>query len=105
MNQAHLWWAIICVALISFTFKATGPAVLGDRQLPAAARGVIALLAPVLLAGLLVVDVAGPPWTGLDGPLLIGLATVAVVRLARAPMLLAILAGTVVTALIRLLWG
>ncbi|MFH8463018.1 AzlD domain-containing protein [Streptomyces sp. NPDC017991] len=105
MNQWHLWGAVICVALISFAFKAAGPAVLGDRQLPAAARGVIALLAPVLLAGLLVVDVAGPRWTGLDGPLLAGLATVAVVRLSRAPMLLAILAGTVVTALIRLVWG
>ncbi|WP_328492183.1 AzlD domain-containing protein [Streptomyces sp. NBC_00414] len=101
----NLWWAILCVALISFTFKATGPAVLGDRQLPTAARGVIALLAPVLLAGLLVVDVAGPRWTGLDGALLIGLATVAAVRLWRAPMLLAIVAGVAVTALIRLLWG
>ncbi|MFJ8934774.1 AzlD domain-containing protein [Streptomyces sp. NPDC102365] len=105
MNQGHLWWAIVCVALISFTFKAAGPAVLGDRRLPPAARAVIALLAPVLLAGLLVVDVAGPRWTSLDGPLLTGLATVAVVRLLRAPILLAILAGTVVTALIRLLWG
>ncbi|PSM45199.1 branched-chain amino acid ABC transporter [Streptomyces dioscori] len=105
VNQAHLWWAIICVALISFAFKAVGPAVLADRQLPAAARGVIALLAPVLLAGLLVVDMGGPRWTALNGPLLIGLATVAAVRLSRAPMLLAILAGTTVTALIRLVWG
>ncbi|MFF3488649.1 AzlD domain-containing protein [Streptomyces sp. NPDC002701] len=100
-----LWWAIGCVALVSFTFKAAGPAVLGDRQLPVAARGVIALLAPVLLTGLLVVDVAGPRWTGLDGALLLGLAAVVAARLARAPILLAIVAGMVVTALVRLLAG
>ncbi|MEU9187536.1 AzlD domain-containing protein [Streptomyces sp. NPDC048484] len=99
----NLWWAIVSVALISFTFKATGPAVLGDRRLPVAARGVIALLAPVLLAGLLVVDVAGPRWTGLDGALLSGLAAVVAARLLRAPMLLAIVAAMAVTALVRLL--
>ncbi|MFV0126492.1 AzlD domain-containing protein [Streptomyces sp. HMX112] len=101
----NLWWAIVCVALISFAFKAAGPAVLGDRELPAAARGVIALLAPVLLAGLVVINVAGPRWSGLDWPLLLGLATVTGARLWRAPMLLAIVAGVVVTALTRLAFG
>ncbi|MDQ1034182.1 branched-subunit amino acid transport protein [Streptomyces sp. V3I8] len=101
----NLWWAIGCVALISFAFKAAGPAVLGDRELPAAARGVIALLAPVLLAGLLVVDVAGPRWTELDATLLLGLAAVVAARWLRAPLLLAIVAGTAVTALARLLAG
>ncbi|MEV0646336.1 AzlD domain-containing protein [Phytomonospora sp. NPDC050363] len=101
----NLWGAIACVALISFTFKAAGPALLGDRELPRSARGVIALLAPVLLAGLLIVDVAGPRWTGLDWALLAGLATVAVAYLRRVPMILSIAAGMVVTALVRLAFG
>lgn len=97
-----LWLAIICVALVSFTFKALGPAVLGDRELPAAARGVIALLAPALLAGLIVVEVAGERWTELDWTLLLGLAAVTGARWCRAPMLLTIFAGVAITALARL---
>jgi len=98
-----LWLAIICVALVSFSFKAPRPAVLGDRELPAATRGVIALLAPSLLAGLVVVEVAGQRWTELDPTLLLGLATVIGTRWCRAPILLAILAGVAITALARLL--
>lgn len=98
-----LWLAIICVALVSFSFKALGPAVLGDHELPAAARGIIALLAPSLLAGLVVVEVAGQRWTKLDPTLLLGLAAALGARWCRAPMLLAILAGVAITALARLL--
>lgn len=98
-----LWLAIICVALVSFAFKALGPAVLGDRELPAATRGVIALLAPALLAGLVVVEVAGERWTELDWTLLLGLGAVIGARWCRAPMLLAILAGVAITALARLI--
>lgn len=100
-----LWLAIAGVALVSFVFKAVGPAVLGDRELPAAAKGVIALFAPVLLAGLVVVNVAGPRWSGLDWTMLLGLATVTGARLLRAPVLVAIVIGVVVTALARLVAG
>lgn len=90
----------VVLAPVSFSFKALGPAVLGDHELPAAARGVIALLAPSLLAGLVVVEPGsgGPNWT-----LLLGLAAVIGARWCRAPMLPAILAGVAITALARLL--
>lgn len=88
---------------MSFSFKALGPAVLGDRELPAALRGVIALLAPALLAGLVVVEVVGERWTELDWTLLLGLAAVISARWCRAPMQLAILAGVATTALARLI--
>lgn len=100
-----LWLAIVCVALVSFTFKALGPAVLGDRDLPAAARNVIALLAAALLTGLIVVDVAGPDWVNLDWALLLGLGVIAGARLCRAPMLLAVLLGAIAVALLRLAFG
>ncbi|BCJ70068.1 AzlD domain-containing protein [Polymorphospora rubra] len=96
-----LWLAIIAVAAVSFTFKAIGPALLGDRELPPAARNVIALLAPALLAGLIVVEVLGPKWTGIDWTLLVGLAATAAAWAWRAPMLLAVLVGVVATALAR----
>jgi len=100
-----LWVAIIAAAVVSLTIKAAGPGILGERQLPAWTQDVIALLAPALLAALVVVDVVGPRWTSLDWPVLGGLATVAGVRLLKAPMLLAILAGVIATALLRLAIG
>jgi branched-subunit amino acid transport protein len=101
----RLWVAIIAVAVVSLTIKAAGPAVLGERQLPTWTQDVIALLAPALLAALVVVDVAGPRWTHLNWPILGGLATVTGMRLLKAPMLLAVLVGVVATALLRLVTG
>jgi branched-subunit amino acid transport protein len=98
----ELWLAIAGVALLSFSIKAAGPALLGGRQLPQWTDGVIALLAATLLAALVIVHVLGPRWTSASWPVLAGLATVAGVRLLKAPMLLAVLAGVVVTALLRL---
>ncbi|OLF14806.1 AzlD domain-containing protein [Actinophytocola xanthii] len=100
-----IWLAIGCVALLSFAMKAVGPAVLGDRELSGRARGVVALLAPVLLAGLVVVNVAGPGWRGLDWTLVVGLGGVVAARACRAPVLVAVLAGVVVTAVLRVALG
>jgi branched-subunit amino acid transport protein len=100
-----IWLAIGSLALVSFAMKAVGPAVLGDRELSERARGVVALLAPVLLAGLVVVNVAGPGWRALDWTLVAGLGGVVAARVCRAPVLVAVLAGVLVTALLRLALG
>jgi branched-subunit amino acid transport protein len=97
-----LWWAILLAAAASFAIKAIGATLLGDRELPGWSRGVVALLAPTLLAALVVVDVLGPHWATANWPLVGGLAAVAGLKLLRTPMLLAVLAGIVTTALIRL---
>lgn len=102
--MSTVWIAIALAAVVSATIKALGPVALGGRRLPAPARAVIALLAPALLAALIVVEVAGPHWSHLDWTVLAGLATIAGTRLLlRAPDLLAILAGLLLTALLRLL--
>ena len=50
-------WAIIAaLAVGTFVIKAAGPAVLGQRPLPDRLAGVIALLAPALLAGLVIFE-------------------------------------------------
>ena len=98
-----LWFAILAVAVVSFSIKAAGPLLLTGRQLPAWSGAVIALLAPALLAALIVVDVLGPHWTDVHWPVLVGLAVVVVAHLLRAPMLLAVLAGVAATALLRAL--
>ena len=100
-----IWAGILGAAAISLTIKAAGPALVGHRQLPAWTPGVIALLAPALLAALVVVDVFGPHWSTLNGPVLGGLAATAAAKFLRAPLLLAVVVGIVATALLRLALG
>ena len=96
-----LWFAILAVALISFTIKAAGPALLTGRELPPWSRSVIALLAPALLAALVVVHVLGEDWKSVNAPVLAGLAAVVAAHLLKAPLLVSVLIGVVVTALSR----
>jgi branched-subunit amino acid transport protein len=93
--------AIVAAAVVSLSIKAAGPAVVGGRRLPAWTGRVIALLAPALLAALVVVDVLGPRWSALNAPVLAGLAATTAARFLRAPMLVAVLVGIATTALIR----
>jgi branched-subunit amino acid transport protein len=98
----RLWGAIIAVTLANWLLKATGPLVLGDR-LPPAARSIVALMAPVLLAGLIVVELAGPDWGHLDGAQVLGVAVAGAAFALRAPMLVAVLVGAAAAAGVRLL--
>jgi branched-subunit amino acid transport protein len=100
-----LWFAIVTVALISFTIKAAGPALLTGRELPSWTSDVIALLAPALLAALVVVHVLGEHWSTVDAAVLAGLAAVVMTHLLRAPMLVSVLVGVVVTAVLRAMTG
>jgi branched-subunit amino acid transport protein len=97
-----LWIAVLAVAVGSFAIKAAGPGLLGDRNLPAWCTGVLALVAPALLAALVIVEVLGRRWEHVDLTVLAGLAAATGVWLLRAPMLVAVLAGAVATALLRL---
>ncbi|WP_328472070.1 AzlD domain-containing protein [Actinoplanes sp. NBC_00393] len=100
-----LWIAILAVAAGSFLVKATGPALLGDRELPRWSVGVIALLAPALLAGLVVVEVLGRRWAEVDWTVPAALAAVVGARLLRVPLLLAVLIGVLTAAALRALTG
>ena len=52
--SAELWLMIAGCAVVTAIIKAAGPVVLGGRELPPRAAGVIALMAPALLAALVV---------------------------------------------------
>ncbi|MDX8152299.1 AzlD domain-containing protein [Patulibacter brassicae] len=52
------WALIVAVAVVTAAIKAAGPVALGGRALPPPAAGVLALLAPALLAALVVTGVA-----------------------------------------------
>jgi branched chain amino acid efflux pump len=101
--MSTLWATIVVVAAVSICLKAAGPALLGDRELPAWSSGVIAALAPALLTGLVLTDVTGPAWSHLDWRLCAGLGATGGAYLLRAPLLAAILLGVVLTAGLRAL--
>jgi hypothetical protein len=96
--------AIAAIAVASAALKATGPVLVGGRDLPAPARAVIALLAPALLAALVVTGAFsdGGRLDPLD-PRVAGVASTAVALGLRAPMLVAIALAPAVTALLRAL--
>ncbi|MFH8371539.1 hypothetical protein [Streptomyces sp. NPDC018031] len=99
------WPAIAAVAALSFAIKAAGPVALAGRELSGRARAVIGLMAPALLAGFVVVDVAEARWSAVDHAVLAGLASVPVLRLCRLPMPVVLVGAAAVTALVRRLAG
>jgi branched-subunit amino acid transport protein len=101
--MTRVWLSVLAVTLANWLLKAIGPLVLGNRRLPPLARDVIGLVAPVLLAALIVVELAGPDWQGLDVRELAGVGVAGAAWALRAPMLLAVLLGALATAGLRLL--
>ncbi|MFF3826158.1 AzlD domain-containing protein [Streptomyces griseus] len=97
-----LWLTIAAVAALSFACKALGPAVLGGRTPPPRAQAAIALTAPALLAGFIVVSVLGPRWTSWDPTMIAGLAVVPLLLRHRAPLPVALAAAVAVTAALRI---
>jgi branched-subunit amino acid transport protein len=97
-----LWAAIVAVALANAAIKATGPILVGNRELPSQANAVISLLGSALLAALVVTETFGE-----DGHLVLneralGVGAAAVALTLRAPVLFAVALAALVTALTRL---
>jgi branched-subunit amino acid transport protein len=53
---ADAWILVICLIATTALIRASGPVLLGGRRLPARATSVIALMAPALLAALVVTE-------------------------------------------------
>lgn len=98
----RVWTTIALVALVTFAIKGSGPALLGDRALPPAFSRVVVLLAPALLAALVVTAAAadGPRWQlGADTG---GVAVAGLLLLRGVTVLPAVLLAAAATALLRL---
>ena len=59
--MSEVWLTIGVLTVTTAMIRASGPVVLGGRDLPPRAQGVIALLAPALLAALVVVETFSAP--------------------------------------------
>ncbi|QIN77310.1 hypothetical protein GBA65_00930 [Rubrobacter marinus] len=98
-----LWISIISVALASAAIKAAGPVLVGGREPSPGFLAVIKLLAPALLAALVVTETFGDDRHLVLDARAIGVAVAAVALALRAPVLLAVFLAAAATALARAL--
>jgi branched-subunit amino acid transport protein len=102
--MGDVWITIAALALATAAIRASGPILLGGRDLPAAAMGVIGLVAPALLAALVVVQTLGAPEGGsleLDARVA-GVGAAAIALRAGGKLLPVVVLAAAVTALARL---
>ena len=57
--MSEAWLAVVAIGAGTVAIKALGPVLLGGRTLPERLRGVVELLAPALLAALVLVQTFG----------------------------------------------
>jgi hypothetical protein len=103
LGEGDVWLLIGALVLMTAATKAVGPVFVGGRELPAWFSGVVALMAPALLAALVATAVFA------DGPRLavgadtVGVAVAAVLLLFRVPLVLVSLVAVLVTVALRAL--
>jgi branched-subunit amino acid transport protein len=98
------WLVVLLVGGATVLLKSFGPVLLGGREIPAPVAGVVGLLAPAVLAALVVTQVAGGREREVVADArLVGLAAAMVALLVRAPLLLVVAAAAAATALTRAL--
>jgi branched-subunit amino acid transport protein len=99
----RVWIAVVLVGAATVALKAAGPVLLGDRELPSRVRVLVGLLAPALLAALVVTQTLASGRQVVVDARLAGVAAAAISLRLRVPILVAVLVAAVVTAAIRAL--
>ena len=95
-------WAVVLFAgLSTVALKAVGPVLLGGRDLPPRVDNLVGLLAPALLAALVVTQVFTSGEKLVVDARAVGLAAAVLAILARAPVIVVIVAAAAATALVR----
>jgi len=97
------WTAVAIVGVGTIALKSTGPVLLGGRELPARLMGLLSVLAPALLAALVVTQAFASGRHLVLDPRAFGLGAAAVAVLLRAPLLAVIVIAAAATALVRAL--
>jgi uncharacterized membrane protein len=87
-----VWAVVAALGAATIAIKALGPVLLAGRTLPPRLAAVLGLLAPAVLAALVVTQAAG------DWRRVLGLAAAAVAVLLRAPLLAVVVIAAVVSA-------
>jgi len=101
--MTQIWVVVAIIGVGTMAIKAAGPVLLGGRPLPSRLTGVVALLAPALLAALVATTALGDGQEIVADARLIGLGAAVIALLLRAPVLVVVLAAAVAAALTRLI--
>ena len=104
--MTDVWVTIGVLAVATAAIRATGPVLVGGRELPERLQGVVALLASALLAALVVAETVGAPEGGeleLDARIA-GVAAAGGVIAVGGSMLPVVATAAVVTAVVRALF-
>jgi branched-subunit amino acid transport protein len=101
----EVWITIGVLIVTTAMIRASGPVLLGGRNMPQSVQSVIALVAPALLAALVVVEtLSAPEGNSLElDARIAGVGAAAVALGLRASALTAVALAAVVTALLRLI--
>jgi branched-subunit amino acid transport protein len=95
------WAAVIAVGAGTALLKAVGPVGVAGRRLPSRVGDLLELLAPAILAALVVVEAFGADRSLVLDARLAGVSVGLVAVLLRAPLWLVVVAGAAATALVR----
>ena len=101
--MTRVWIAVVLVGAATVALKAAGPVLLGGRELPPRVRVLVGLLAPALLAALVVTQTLASGRQVVVDARLAGVAAAAISLRLRVPILVAVGVAAVVTAAIRAL--
>ena len=96
-----VWIVVALVGAATVACKAAGPILLGGRQLPSPLNAVLLLLAPALLAALVITQAVGAEREIVLDARLLGLGAAVIALILRAPLIAVIVVAAAVTALAR----
>ncbi len=103
MSLASTWAVVVLVGAATIAIKSLGPILLGGRPLPSRVGGVVALLAPALLAALVAINTFAMGQRLVVDARLLGVGAAAVAIRLKAPILVVVVVAAVVTASVRAL--
>jgi branched-subunit amino acid transport protein len=98
-----VWIVVAAVGAATMAIKAAGPVLLGGRPLPDRVLAVVKLLAPAVLAALVVTQTVTAGEELVLDARLAGVAAALVALILRAPLLVVVAVAAATTALVRLL--
>jgi branched chain amino acid efflux pump len=99
--MSDVWLTVLLVGAFTVAFKASGPVLLGGRELPVRLADAFELLAPSLLAALVVTQALGEDGELVVDERLVGVGVAAVAIRLRAPLIVVMVLAAVSTALVR----
>jgi branched-subunit amino acid transport protein len=98
-----VWIVVALVGAGTVAFKGLGPALLGPRRLPSRIAALVGLLAPTLLAALVVTQTLGSSDGVAVDARLVGVGAAGLGLALRAPLIVTVVLAAVATAAVRAL--